>query len=93
MRVPLVLATALLLGCGGASSVPQCEQGEYIEPGCGESDSVPFTEGCHTRCMPGQAGTACPTGGICTEVVSNPCPCGPGQDCCGACGQQDFLCL
>jgi len=93
MRVSLLLTCTLLLACGTPATVPQCDVGEFIEPGCAESDTVPFTAGCHTRCMQGSVGQICPSGGICTEVVSNPCPCNPGQDCCGACGQQDWICL
>lgn len=95
MRAILPLLIALLPACGAPSAIPRCDTGEYVEPGCaGDSDATPdFAAGCYERCDASRVGQACEGGGTCTEVVSNPCICGPKGDCCGACGQQDFVCL
>lgn len=69
----------------------------FFELGCGPvepgSGIRPLPEaGCYIECS-GAGDPVCPDGTACERAWVNPCPCEPGEECCGACGGEQWLCL
>ena len=98
--IRIAMTAALLAACNGSgpdTSDPtqECEAPEvYAEPGCdGDTGFATLDEaGCYTSCT-GELDDSCPTGTECVEAWTNPCICAEGEDCCDACGGNQWLCL
>lgn len=87
----ILLDAPIFLDAHAIDAGPCAAPTAYFEPGCGPTD-LPITRGCYQACE-GAADARCGAGAVCQRTDVNPCLCGPGLDCCAACGAEQWLCL
>jgi hypothetical protein len=87
----LLAGAVIFPGCGGGAE-ESCAAGKaFHSPGCAEGLGEALEDaGCYAPCE--EEGAACEDG-TCRAVVTNPCPCSPGETCCDACGSVTMLCV